>query len=71
MIISKTIKLNADLKGTTDEQIEKGTWILKHNLLDQIISEVKSHIKFDYKDLNDAKQDEEGNYLLTASIEIK
>jgi hypothetical protein len=70
MIITKTIKLKPDLVGITLEQKEHGAYIVKHNLIDGLIQEVKKHVKFDYQNIEDAPQDEEGNYLLTASIEI-
>lgn len=71
MIISKTIKLKPDLVGITSEQKEHQAYILKHNLMDAVGMEVKKHIRFDYENIEDAPQDEEGNYLLTAKIEIK
>jgi len=71
MIIIKTIKLKPDLVGITPEQKEHQAYILRHNLIDAIGMEVKKHVKFEYENIEDASRDEEGNYLLTASIEIK
>jgi hypothetical protein len=71
MIITKTIVVNPDLLGITPEQKDHQAYILKHNLIEAVIQEVKKNIKFHYDNVEDTEVDDKGNHILTASIEIK